>query len=62
MSKFVKSKNVTTRTFQLEDHISEFLISECNDYQMNEVERKTADTIFENFSAANKNNQTFNAT
>lgn len=63
--KFVKSKNVTIRTFQLEDHVSEFLSSELIDYQMNEIERKAADIIFKNFSAAkknNNNNRTFNAT
>lgn len=39
MSEFVKFDNLTVRTFQLEDHISEFLSSEHNDYQMNEVKK-----------------------
>lgn len=39
MSEFVKFDNLTVRTFQLEDHISELLSSEHNDYQMNEVKK-----------------------
>lgn len=62
MSEFVKSNNLTTRTFQLEDRISEFLSSEHSEHQMSEVESKAADSIFKNFSAANEKYQTFSAT
>lgn len=54
MPEFVKPDNLTTRTFQLEDHISEFLSSDHNESQMNEVERKAADSIFKTFSAEKK--------
>lgn len=51
MPEFVKPNNLTTRTFQLEDHISEFLSSDHNESQMSEVERKAAESIFITFSA-----------
>lgn len=38
----------------LEDHISEFLSSDNNEYQMNDVERKAADILFKNLITANK--------
>lgn len=54
MPEFVKPYNLTTRPFQLEDHISEFLGSDHSESQINEVERKAADSIFKTFSAAKK--------
>lgn len=49
MSEFVKSDNLTTRTLQLEDHISEVLSSQHNKCQMNEVEEKAA-TVYSKMS------------
>lgn len=56
MPEFLKPNNLTTRTFQLEDHISEFLSSDHNEYQMNKVKRKAAGSIFKTLSAARKKN------
>lgn len=59
MPEFVKPDNLKTRTFQLEDHISEFLTSDHNDSRMNEVERKAADSIFKTFGVLKKINVTY---
>lgn len=50
MSEFVKSDNPTTRTLQLEVHISEFFSSQNNKCQM----KKDSDRVFKNVSAATK--------